>query len=56
MPLIDWLQLGIYIIALVLFTKYVGTYLMRVLDPKGKTFLDRLLKPLGEIDLPLVRY
>jgi len=49
MPLIDWLQLGIYIIALVLFTKYVGTYLMRVLDPKGKTFLDRLLKPLEKL-------
>ena len=49
MPLIDWLQLGIYIIALVLFTKYVGTYLVRVLDPKGKTFLDRLLKPLEKL-------
>ena len=49
MPLIDWLQLGIYIVALVLFTKYVGTYLVRVLDPKGKTFLDRLLKPLEKL-------
>jgi K+-transporting ATPase ATPase A chain len=49
MPLIDWLQLGIYIIALVLFTKYVGTYLVRVLDPSGKTFLDRLLKPLENV-------
>jgi K+-transporting ATPase ATPase A chain len=49
MPLIDWIQLGIYIIALVLFTKYVGTYLVRVLDPSGKTFLDRLLKPLENV-------
>ena len=49
MPLIDWLQLGLYIIALVLFTKYVGTYLVRVLDPSGKTFLDRLLKPLENV-------
>ena len=49
MPLIDWLQLGLYIIALVLFTKYVGTYLVRVLNPDGKTFLDRLLKPLEKL-------
>jgi K+-transporting ATPase ATPase A chain len=49
MPLIDWLQLGIFIVALVLVTKYVGTYLVRVLDPKGRTFLDRLLKPLENL-------
>jgi len=49
MPLIDWLQLGIFIVALVLVTKYVGAYLVRVLDPKGKTFLDRLLKPLEKL-------
>jgi K+-transporting ATPase ATPase A chain len=54
MPLIDWLQLSAYIIALVLFTKYVGTYLVRVLDPSGKTFLDRLLKPLENVTYRLL--
>ena len=49
MPLIDWLQLGIFIVALVLVTKYLGAYLVRVLDPTGKTFLDRLLKPLEKL-------
>ncbi|HVO28672.1 MAG TPA: potassium-transporting ATPase subunit KdpA [Candidatus Paceibacterota bacterium] len=46
MPLIDWLQLGIYIAVIVVITRYLGAYLVRVLDPDGKTFLDRLMKPL----------
>jgi len=49
MPLIDWLQLGIYIVVLVLITKYLGAYLVRVLDPEGKTFLDKLMKPLERL-------
>lgn len=49
MPFIDWLQLGIYIVLLVLITKYLGAYLVRVLDPNGKTFLDKLLKPLERL-------
>src|ERR1039458_1854200 len=54
MPFIDWLQLGVYIAALVLVTKYLGTYLVGVLDPKGKTFLDRLLKPLEKLTYRLL--
>ena len=49
MPLIDWLQLGIYIAAIVVITKYLGAYLVRVLDPDGKTFLDKLMKPLERL-------
>ncbi len=49
MPFIDWLQLGIYIGVLVLITKYLGVYLVQVLDPNGKTFLDRILKPLEKL-------
>lgn len=49
MPFIDWLQLGIYIVILVVITRYLGAYLVRVLDPDGKTFLDRLMKPLERL-------
>jgi K+-transporting ATPase ATPase A chain len=49
MPLIDWLQLGIYIGVIILITKYLGVYLVRVLDPDGKTFLDGLMKPLERL-------
>jgi K+-transporting ATPase ATPase A chain len=49
MPIIDWLQLGLFIAALVLVTKYLGAYLVRVLDPAGKTFLDPILKPLERL-------
>ncbi|HVM76673.1 MAG TPA: potassium-transporting ATPase subunit KdpA [Candidatus Paceibacterota bacterium] len=49
MPLIDWLQLGIYIAVIVVITKYLGAYLVRVLDPDGKTFLDKLMKPLERL-------
>ncbi|HUC02271.1 MAG TPA: potassium-transporting ATPase subunit KdpA [Candidatus Paceibacterota bacterium] len=55
MPFIDWLQLGIYIVALVIITRYLGAYLVRVLDPDGKTFLDKLMKPLERLTYRLFR-
>jgi len=41
-----WIQLALYVVALALITKPMGLYLMQVLDPKGKTWLDPLLRPL----------
>ena len=44
-----WLQLALYVVALVVITKPMGLYLMQVLDPKGKTWLDPLLRPLERV-------
>ncbi|HEY2625129.1 MAG TPA: potassium-transporting ATPase subunit KdpA [Candidatus Udaeobacter sp.] len=41
-----WIQFAIYIVALVLITKPMGLYLLRVLDLNGKTWLDPVLRPL----------
>jgi K+-transporting ATPase ATPase A chain len=41
-----WLQLILYVAALVLVTKPIGLYLMQVLDPHGRTFLDKAVRPL----------
>ena len=46
---IDWLQLGVFFAAVTLITKPMGLYLVRVLDPRGKTWLDPLLKPLERL-------
>ncbi len=43
---VDWLQLGVFVLALALITKPMGLYLIRVLDANGRTWLDPLLKPL----------
>jgi K+-transporting ATPase ATPase A chain len=42
---IDWLQLALFVGALLLVTKPLGIYLVQVLDAKGKTWLDRLVRP-----------
>src|SRR5664279_6176068 len=44
-----WLQLALFVGALVLITKPMGLYLMQVLDPKGKTWLDPVLRPLERL-------
>ena len=44
-----WFQFGLYIGALLLITKPLGLYLVRVLDPRGKTFLDRLVGPVERL-------
>ncbi|HEU0208342.1 MAG TPA: potassium-transporting ATPase subunit KdpA [Candidatus Udaeobacter sp.] len=41
-----WIQFAIYIVALVLITKPMGLYLLRVLDANGKTWLDPVFRPL----------
>jgi len=40
-----WLQLALYVGILVLVTKPLGIYLTRVLDSRGKTFLDPVVRP-----------
>ena len=42
---IDWLQLALFVGALLLITKPLGIYLVQVLDSKGKTWLDGLVRP-----------
>src|SRR5678815_4233448 len=42
----DWLQFGLFVIALALITKPLGLYLVRVLDANGRTWLDPVLRPL----------
>jgi len=40
-----WLQLALYTAALLLITKPLGLYLVQVLDARGKTLLDPVVKP-----------
>ncbi|MGH8094777.1 MAG: potassium-transporting ATPase subunit KdpA [Chthoniobacterales bacterium] len=44
-----WIQLALYIAALLLITKPLGLYLVRVLDSHGETFLDPIFKPLERL-------
>jgi potassium-transporting ATPase potassium-binding subunit len=46
---IDWLQLILFVAALTLITKPMGLYLVQVLDAKGRTWLDPILKPLERV-------
>jgi K+-transporting ATPase ATPase A chain len=41
----SWLQLALFVGALLLVTKPLGIYLLRVLDSRGRTFLDPVIKP-----------
>jgi len=45
MDLYGWLQLTAFVGLLLLLTKPMGLYLLRVLDGEGRTFLDPVLKP-----------
>jgi K+-transporting ATPase ATPase A chain len=44
-----WLQLALFVGALALITKPMGLYLIRVLDPKGKTWLDPVIRPVERL-------
>ena len=54
MRTMDWLQLGVFVAALALITKPMGLYLVRVLDPKGRTWLDPVFKPLEQLTYRLM--
>jgi potassium-transporting ATPase potassium-binding subunit len=45
MDLFGWTQLVLYLLVLLLLTRPLGLYLVRVLDPDGETFLDPALRP-----------
>lgn len=49
MDFYGWIQLTFYILVLLLLTKPVGLYLVRVLEPRGKTFLDPVIKPMERL-------
>ena len=51
---IDWLQLALFVGALVVLTKPMGLYLIRVLDASGRTWLDPLLKPVERLTYRLM--
>src|SRR6202521_2972329 len=51
---IDWLQLAVFVAALALITKPMGLYLLQVLDANGRTWFDRLLKPLERLTYRLM--
>ena len=49
-----WIQLALYIGLLVLLTKPLGQYLVRVLDPRGKTWLDKVVGPVERLTYRLI--
>jgi K+-transporting ATPase ATPase A chain len=49
MDIFGWIQVTLYVLILVLVTKPIGLYLVRVLDAEGKTFLDLFLKPVEKL-------
>jgi len=49
MGLFGWIQLALFTGTLFLVTKPLGLYLVRVLDPEGKTWLDRVAKPVEHL-------
>ena len=50
-----WLQLALYVGALLLITKPLGLYLMQVLDARGRTWLDRVVKPFERLTYSRLR-
>ena len=49
-----WLQLALYVVALAAITKPMGLYLTQVLDARGRTWLDPVLKPLERLTYRLM--
>jgi potassium-transporting ATPase potassium-binding subunit len=45
----SWIQLVLYVGALLLITKPLGLYLVQVLDTEGQTWLDRVLRPVERL-------
>jgi K+-transporting ATPase ATPase A chain len=50
----EWIQLILFVGALILITKPLGIYLTKVLDVDGKTWLDKVLKPLEKVTYKLL--
>ena len=45
----QWLELALYLGALILITKPLGLYLGRVFDANGRTWLDPVMRPLERL-------
>jgi potassium-transporting ATPase potassium-binding subunit len=50
-----WIQLGVFLAALLLVTRPMGAYLYRVLDPRGITALAPVLKPVERLFYRVLR-
>lgn len=50
----DWLQFALFLGILALITKPMGLYLMQVLDAKGRTWLDPVVRPFEKITYKLL--
>ncbi len=55
MNLFGFMQLALFIAILLVLTKPLGLYLVRVLDVRGKTFLDPVLRPVERLLYGLLR-
>ncbi|MGA9453337.1 MAG: potassium-transporting ATPase subunit KdpA [Verrucomicrobiia bacterium] len=51
----QWLELALYLGALVLVTKPLGLFINRVLDPNGRTWLDPVFRPLEKLTYRVLR-
>jgi K+-transporting ATPase ATPase A chain len=51
----QWLELAVFITALVLVTKPLGLWINRVLDANGRTWLDPVLRPLEKLTYRVLR-
>ncbi len=49
-----WLELGLFVVVLAALTKPTGLFLVQVLDPNGKTWLDVVLGPLERLTYRLM--
>ncbi|MBP7951255.1 MAG: potassium-transporting ATPase subunit KdpA [Verrucomicrobiales bacterium] len=50
----DWLQFALFLGLLTLITKPLGLYLMQVLDPNGRTWIDPVVKPVEKLTYKLL--
>ncbi|MGC8493985.1 MAG: potassium-transporting ATPase subunit KdpA [Syntrophobacteraceae bacterium] len=49
MHVMGWIQLAVFVVVLAAITKPLGLYLVRVLDPEGRTYLEPVLKPVEKL-------
>src|SRR5215471_12061479 len=54
MHISGWLQLAVYVVLLAAITKPMGVYLMQVLDARGRTWFDPVVKPLERLTYRLM--
>src|SRR5215469_828247 len=51
----SWLELALFIGALIVITRPLGLYINRVLNPNGRTWLDPILRPLEKLTYAILR-